>query len=700
MITVEEVPPHSELLEKVRRLWRIHSDTLGFFTDGAFNEHARKRCILAAVANDGSLLGYTLFRTTRRRRAAIAHLCVDSSARRAGVARQLFEAVKQRTSNCDDITVRCRRDFDANRIWPKLNFVAVGEERGRGKESTILTIWRYELNPLPMLNAMSQRTDQDPMSVAIDANVFFDIDEKLPGREESRALQADWLGQFIELCLTDEIYNEVDRRDHTNERERQRDRISRFRVLSTDRQREEEVTTKLRAQFPNWTSENDRSDIKQLAKTIASDTTYFVTRDEKIRDQADALYELFGLVVVSPFELIVEFDELRNETEYRPQRFIGLGLTKSRPGAEGDLERIVDLIHVGQAAPEPKRRTSARLRDVFANPARFEIACIKDTDNRLIASYALERPSHELLQVPLLAVSDSNLGRTAARHLAEKIVMLAASEGRHVVQVEEAAGGERIQEALIEAGFIKKNEAWMKLAIPIIASAEELAAEVTRLGTQHTIARETSSRLAEQIKLLHSGSAVQMEAWLQMERALWPAKVTGTGLACFIVPIRPHWAEQLFDTELPQRSLYGSDPMLAMSPENVYYRAARPAILKSPARVLWYVSGGEIPGTAALRACSYIDELFVGFPKEAFRRFRRLGVYTWRDVLEVAENNLDNNVMAFRFSRTELLRKPVTYKQIQDLLTQDRGKGHPLVSPVEVSESAFIALYKLATYGE
>jgi len=35
--------------------------------------------------------------------------------------------------NSDDIIVRCRRDFEANALWPRLGFISVDEEYGRAK---------------------------------------------------------------------------------------------------------------------------------------------------------------------------------------------------------------------------------------------------------------------------------------------------------------------------------------------------------------------------------------------------------------------------------------------------------------------------------------------------------------------------------------------------------------------------------------
>ena len=171
VITVVPVEPKTELLTAVRELWRRHSDTLVFFPEGAFDDHANKGCILAAIGSDGHLRGYILFRTTHNRKASIAHLCVDTKARGQGLARQLFGAAKNSMQACDFIIVRCRRDFAANELWPRLGFVAVREELGRGKIAQTVTIWKHEINRLPLLKVLDKHHD-DRMRVVIDANVF------------------------------------------------------------------------------------------------------------------------------------------------------------------------------------------------------------------------------------------------------------------------------------------------------------------------------------------------------------------------------------------------------------------------------------------------------------------------------------------------------------------------------------------------
>jgi hypothetical protein len=137
-----------------------------------------------------------------------------------------------------------------------------------------------------------------------------------------------------------------------------------------------------------------------------------------------------------------------------------------------------------------------------------------------------------------------------------------------------------------------------------------------------------------------------------------------------------------------------------LNSENVYYRAAKPACITAPARVFWYVSqDSSYPGSMALRACSYVDEVVIAPPKEVFRRFKRIGIYEWRDVFGLAKNDLENEIMAFRFSKTELMRTPVAWNVLQTVLQRKTGKGSQIQSPLLVSEECFLELYRLGMGG-
>jgi len=685
------VTRRSPLFDAVLRLWRTSSDTLGFMPVGGFEDAARSGCLIAAEAEEGQLAGYVMFRRTSRGVAVIVHLCVAPSHQRSGLARALFEEAKTRCADCFEIRLRCRRDFPATGMWPKLGLVAVRDEPGRGPDAR-LTLWRYELAALPLFRTLPGPPLGSAVRVVIDANVFFDLDEASVVEEESRSLLADWVGEFVEVAVTQELFNEINRRDDPDNRERQWARARCFPQIPRDATREEEVLPRVKELLGTSQKPNSLSDARQVAMTIAGNITFFVTRDKGVLDAAEALEDAFGVEVMSPHEIIRRFDELRREEEYRPRRlFFGGGATVVAARAE-DIEPIADLIHLGQSAPEGRRQTVGRLREMLAAPGRYEATCIR-REGDLVAAYVVERSVAQELSVPFLGVAPSALGRTAARHYIEALVGIAAREGRPVVRADEP--GQRVAEALSELGFSKEADGWVKLALPVTRSPESVAAEVDRVGDANPPAAQLAQRVAAELRALARGPGVTRASAFDVERALWPAKLTSSGLPCFVVPIQPRWAKDLFDRDLAQGTLFGAKPSLVLNSENVYYRAARPAVVAAHSRVLWYVSDDPAyPESKAVRACSYIDEVVIGFPKDLFRRFKRLGVYEWSDVFALANHDVTKPIMAFRFSKTELFRQSVGWSAMQDIIKRHTGKGQQLQSPVALSEDCFFDIYR------
>jgi GNAT superfamily N-acetyltransferase len=685
------VTRQSPLFDAVLRLWRSNSDTLGFMPVGGFEDAAKSGCLIAAEAEGGQLAGYVMFRRTSRGVAVIVHLCVAPSHQRSGLARALFEETRARCGDSFEIRLRCRRDFPATEMWPKLGLIAVSDEPGRGTEGT-LTLWRYELAALPLFRNLPAPALGSAVRAVIDANIFFDLDEASAVEEESRSLLADWVGEFVEVAITQELFNEINRREDPHNRERQWGRARRFPEIPRDAKREEEVLPAVKALLATSETPNSLSDARQIAMTIAGSISFFVTRDGGVLAAADALEDAFGLQVMSPHEIIRRFDELRREEEYRPRRlFFGGGASVVAARAE-DIEGIADLMHLGQKAPEPRRRTLGRLREMLAAPDRYEASCIR-REGDLIAAYFVDRNLAERLTVPFLGVVSTALGKTAARHYGEAIVTMAAHEGRPVVRVEET--GERVAEALSELGFSKEADAWVKLVLPIALSPEMFAAEVERIGSSNPPAAQLAQRVAGELRDLARGPGVTRATAFDVERALWPAKLTSSGLPCFVVPIQPRWAKELFDRELAQGTLFGAKPSLVLNSENVYYRAARPAVVSAPSRVLWYVSDDSAyPESKAVRACSYIDEVAIGLPKDLYRRFKRLGVYEWSDVFALANHDVTRPIMAFRFSKTELFKQSIGFRTMQEVIKRHTGKGQQVQSPVTLSEECFFDIYR------
>jgi hypothetical protein len=151
----------------------------------------------------------------------------------------------------------------------------------------------------------------------------------------------------------------------------------------------------------------------------------------------------------------------------------------------------------------------------------------------------------------------------------------------------------------------------------------------------------------------------------------------------------------LFDYQLGKQTLFGSQTGLIFKMENVYYRSARQKTPVPHSRVLWYVSKyrGKYHGIQTVRACSYVDEVVVGTPKDIFKKFSKLGVYKWRDVFKEAGGDISKKILAFRFSRTELFSNPVSLETLNTILNR---RNAPL-SPLKISSEQFEEIYKVGT---
>jgi hypothetical protein len=247
--------------------------------------------------------------------------------------------------------------------------------------------------------------------------------------------------------------------------------------------------------------------------------------------------------------------------------------------------------------------------------------------------------------------------------------------------------------ALYEFGFFQTSQGWFKISLPVIDRACKIAERLLAFCSHPGVQAERLQQWADLLRQPEILTDTQMAS--EQEHLLWPAKIEDASLPTYIVPIRPQWAKELFDETLAGQDLFGRKQELVLNTEGVYYRSARGKIL-APGRVLWYVSSArEMSGTNRLRACSRLQEVEVGPPKELFRKYRRLGIYEWQQVYETAHRNVNQSIMVLRFSDTESFVKPIHWKQLRDLLVEEGVKSQ-LQSPVRISNRLFLKVYPLA----
>lgn len=693
IVTIDENSPH---LEEVIDLAQANSATLGFLPRGAFINYAANDQILVALDDKESVLGYLLYAINRKSVFVyIVHLCVERFSRRKGIAEALFNELKRVTRDTyRGIRVRCRRDYDASTLWPKLGFRVTGEIPGRSKHGTKLTIWWFDHGHQTLFTYADEQRTHLKLKVAIDANVFYDLDESsTPKNEESQSLLADWLEENVELCLTSEIFNEINRNPDERARKRKWAFADTFVILSSSDDEFQKVSEEIRDFFPKEMSESDASDLRHLARAIAADVQFFVTRDGPLLQKAEQIYDEFRIRIIRPSDLIIYQDALMRESEYQPARLAGSMLKIERVHSERSF--FLEEIFLAPKS-ESKAEFRRRIQVCLADPRTFEVRIVKSAEQPL-ALIVYGRQNQRELEIPMLRIVQNSLSATLARYLVLQTILFSSGEERILATVSDTHLSNDIIDALQESGFVFVGNVWMKASLTGVESVEELASRLLSLCNHLPQANQYFREMADILQMAYTANNAQ--ALLKAERSLWPAKILDIDIPTFIVPIRPVWAMNLFDRNIALQDLFGAEPSLILNGENVYYRASRPKVLTAPARILWYVSQGrsrrKYQGIMSIRACSYLDEIVVDKPKALYSRFRRLGIYQWEDLFRVAKRDVDQEIMAFRFSNTEMFRAPVHKDVLQRIWEEEAGGNFHIQGPISIPKERFFRLYEM-----
>lgn len=232
-------------------------------------------------------------------------------------------------------------------------------------------------------------------------------------------------------------------------------------------------------------------------------------------------------------------------------------------------------------------------------------------------------------------------------------------------------------EALLADGLVHAEAGYAGLSVNARLTTKGLLATVEPIVKQlrATEVAALSSVTKSLGQLTPSSPSVEFS---YIERVVRPLRIVDAPLDTWLVPIKPHWSAQLFNSPADR---FGQIPQLGMSMEHVYYRAAKSGEAP-PARVVWWVSG---PSAGYAIACSDLVEVIDGSDKELFRRFRRLGVWRWEDV-SAAER--DGQLRALRFINTEMFDRTVPLRLIEKRI----GRKLRLAFPIKVSPAIFDAI--------
>lgn len=598
----------------------------------------------------------------------IAHLCVAESHRGTGVAKRLFDGVKDYAQKHElrGVGLYCRRNYPAYTMWPKLGFAPIASKRGRGADGADLTYWWHDLHAQDLFTQAEEIDER--LGVVIDCNVFRDLHDTSEKRnEEAKYLLADWITGHIELCVVNELFIEIDRIPLPCLRESLRRDASRYRRLEYESERTNTFYEEIKAIFgcPKPTPQRE-SDMRQVAMSVAANAEMFITRDEEIHEHAHEIGERYNLQIMRPVDLISQLHETEQAAIYQPARFASTDIQKTRPRPE-DVDTLAEKLHVPSIG-ESRVQFVAKLRAILSDARRNTLmaANLNTVPLFLVAHSSMSTRC----EISMLRCDRTALASTSLRHALLNIIAAAAKSGNSHIVIQEKHLSKEVLVILHELGFRIGPTGWEKITLRYLGDMFGLNQAL------HDI---------KQPMLPEDALATEIEA------QYWPAKVIGAGVTTWAVAIQPGWATELFETTFANELLIRPKRELILSRENVYYSAAvQSGMAGASGRVLWYVSQNpDQAGTQTIRACSRLLEVRRGPAKKLFNEFRRLGVFEWRDIWEIAGRNPNKDIIALRFADTELFEHPFPGAQAKEL-----GIRNNFTSPVKVPENAFIEIYR------
>ncbi|UQS30260.1 GNAT family N-acetyltransferase [Streptomyces fradiae] len=668
----------SELLDAAIALGDRYTKYLGLLTPPAYRKHAEDGGVLVAV-DDEEVVGYALFGLPRRNPyVRLAHLCVAEEHRGKGVARELIEAIRGRHAHRLGIRAKCRRDYGLSGMWTALGFVPKGESLGRGKDKETLDTWWLDLGHEDLF---TEAQSDALLVVSVDHGVFAGLRGTGAERavEESRALEAGWLADLIELAFTPQLLHDVRDVEEREARNHQRAGLAELRSLSPDSAavaiRLEELVAAASKELPDVPLDGrQRARLRYVAETSCVGLQVLVTRDPALAALADIAWDVARVKVVSPAVVTLHVDELRQAQVYRPADLMGTAFSTEEiaPGGEGELVAFFD-----QAERDRGTGFAERLKSLADDGVLWRRELLRDGEGHPVALYVWAMDGRTL-NVALLRTASHPLEETLARQLLFMLKRLGRKRGAQAVRITDPFLPPAAMAAAGADGFTEDEGGFTALLVDVCGPAEAVSEKAAEIAGRM---RRSTPRLDDR---------VSPEIASVAERVWWPAKLTDTALPSFVAPIKPRWSTELFDVPA---MLVPRDDVLGISREHVYYRSSGHRGESVPARILWYVSEGTSGQQGKMViGCSRLDEVVIDDPDTLFSRFEHLGVYGHAEVRAAADAS--GRAMALRFSDTEIFPVAVTHARVTTLA---KGLGLRWVPPMQlskISNALFQAVYE------
>lgn len=681
----------SKWLAPIQSLGDTASATVGFLARDVYYDYARKGHILAVTEGE-QLLAYTMFRF-KKNSIVIVQLCVDPHYRGQNIpAKMLDWLLEQNKDYISHLQLACRRDFHLEKFWQKLGFSAIGEKAGRATRArTILTIWVKENHECKDLFASLSEVAGRKSLVVLDTNIIIDLCDN--SNTESSYLLQGYLGTYADFRITKYVASEINHSSNPNVRNRHRDYAVEhyFTLDNVDDALFQEVKNELLRKRFAVENSNMWYDIVHIAQAIAAGAEVFITRDGGCLNNEFSTYieQRFGLHILSPGEFINSIDELTTPYDYSPLKLAGLGLEYSKL-SNTDYSSVISTFYQQYGK---KTLFEQQLRQWMATSAKYTVLLIKSYNIPVcLIVYAVQDGA---MSIDTILINRGKIKPSLYNTFIKRIAFKLLDEAHHnkvcEIKISKQGVSNDMWQIFRDCGYFENIDSLLRIIKPGIFLSKSL-----QLIDKLPLTSPLNIAIQRLIENQQVGST-SPEQIVSLEKAMWPIKLSGTGVPCFIVPIKADYAVQLFDENLYNQefSLFENDkPEPALSIENAYFKAEKHSIPQAPARILWYVSSSHYIGTPSIRACSYLDRVEKGPAKELFDRYRRLGVLEWKDLQSLSAKG---NVATYIFSYTELFESPIGLDQTRVLINKP---AETFQSYCAIDEDTFMHIYQEGTQGD
>lgn len=684
------------LVEAVQQAADNNRRSLGFLQKSVYKEYAARNRLWVATTLDGEYVGHLIFGghypTCR-----VFQLLISPKHRRKGFAKKLVSMLVAHAEKDHYLSIiaRVASDLKANVAWDKLGFRLAQQQPGGETSNRIINVRVLELNTPSLFPYSDQdfvdahdifrtikysdRPTLETPAFGIDVNVLLDVTKNRRNAAVARSVLTVGLADSVNVCVSAEFVRELKKHNIEGTDDIALQLAQGLpRLPAVDDQCAAPLAEELRhIVFPTRKlesdlTENDRADLRHILSAIHHRLSGFVTSEIALLKASQVLSDTYNIEIISPSDFVSTFNhsDVRHtdiSVSGRDRQFLN-----SRQATEVHREAVERFLLLNGMAEQllpsvwaPGSHNALRKRIIISDgeekivgvaswtiPSRFS----KTTKLYVFVdesrSMAVQTIDHILEAVQLNAERDTFLRLDLVVSSHQTLTKKTAID-RGFRQIFETAGSqsERLSKVMYRGVITGNNWANIRTNLRELSGMilPERFPDVEEIENTGLVIHSNNTTHKSTIRLF------------DFETLLSPAFVLCKGRQAIIVPIRRHYAEELFAGYRKQLGLL-PDSEARLHIEKAYFRSpSRSGTFRKGLPVLFYVSGKSSGdrGIVGFGRITYSAKLTVD---EVRVRLARQGVLSQKALMETARNGM---LHAFTFDNFDLFPKIIDFSDLK-----------------------------------